>query len=68
MSEKFKVGEYVIYSSINGYELGQIKSIKGTMAFVYYHGGETAACTSLDLLHKIVNGYVISDTTLGGQR
>lgn len=65
--EKFKVGEYIIYVNGDIYELGRIKSINKDGAFVAYHEGETGAKTSFDLMHKLINGYCIKETTLGGE-
>ena len=64
----FKVGEYVIYYNpgTHIYELGRIKSLMSNGAFVAYHSGETGAFTPYDLMHKLVNGFVISKTLLGG--
>lgn len=66
--DDFKVGEYVIYhnESTHVYELGRIKSLRGDGAFVAYHSGETGAKTPYDLMHKLVNGYLIKETLLGG--
>ena len=66
--EEYKVGEYVIYhnESTNHYELGRIKSLCHDGAFVAYHSGETGAKTPYDLMHKLVNAFVIKSTLLGG--
>ena len=66
--EDFKVGEYIVYRNGDKYEIGRIASITDTGAFVCYHEGETAAKTGFDLMHKIVNDYVIKETSLGGER
>lgn len=62
----FKVGEYIIYHNGEHYELGRIKSLQTDGAFVAYHSGETGAKTPYDLMHKLVNGFVIEKTLLGG--
>ena len=64
----FKVGEYVVYhnESTNHYELGRIKSLREDGAFVAYHSGETGAKTPYDMMHKLINGFVIKSTLLGG--
>lgn len=62
----FEVGEYIIYVNGDRYELGRIKRLTPTGAFVAYHEGETGAKTSYDLMHKIINSRCICDTTLGG--
>lgn len=64
--EKFKVGEYIVYVNGDKYELGRIKSLHDNGAFVAYHGGETGAKTRYEDMHKLVNGYCITKTTLGG--
>jgi len=67
MSE-FKEGQYVIYhnESTNHYELGRIKTLTEDGAFVAYHSGETGAKTPYDLMHPLINEFVIQKTTLGG--
>ncbi len=63
----FKEGEYIIYRNGERYELGRIKRITENGAFVWYSDGETAAKTPFDCMHKIVNGYAIKETSLGGE-
>ena len=63
----FKIGEYIVYINGDRFELGRIKSITEDGAFVAYHDGETGAKTSFDLMHKLINGYCIKETTLGGE-
>lgn len=67
MSE-FKEGQYIIYHNkgTDRYELGRIKSLAKDGAFVAYHSGETGAKTPYDLMHPLVNEYVIQRTLLGG--
>lgn len=62
----FKEGEHIIYHNGNRYEIGKIKKITDNGAFVYYSSGETAALTSFKDMHKLVNEYVIGETSLGG--
>ena len=62
----FSVGEYVIYINGDSVELGKIKRVTSTGAYVYYSSGDTAAKTPYECLHKLVNGYTIKETTLGG--
>ena len=62
----YKVGEYIIYVNGDRYEIGRIKSLKEDGAFICYHEGETAAKTPYDCIHKLINNYVIKDTSLGG--
>lgn len=67
MSEaKFKPGEYIIYQNGDSFEIGKIKRIYDDGAFVWYSGGETAAKTPFDCMHKIINAYAIKETVLGG--
>ncbi len=63
---EFKPGEYIIYVNGNRYEIGEIKRVVRDGAFVWYSSGDTAAKTPFDCMHKLVNGYVIKDTSLGG--
>ena len=65
----FKVGEYIIYDNgyMNEYEIGRIKSITERGAVVAYHEGETGALTPFDFMYKLINGYCIKETTLGGE-
>jgi hypothetical protein len=62
----FYEGEYIIYQNGDRYEIGKIKRIVDDGAFVWYHSGETAAKTPFDRMHKIINEYVIGETSLGG--
>lgn len=65
---EFKIGEYIIYVNGDKYELGRITSLKEDGAFVCYHEGYTAAKTPYCCMHKLINSYCISYTTLGGDR
>ena len=62
----FKEGEYIIYQNGDRYEIGKIKRIVDDGAFIWYSSGETAAKTSFTDMHKIINDYVIGETSLGG--
>ena len=62
----FKEGEYIIYRNGDRYEIGKIKRIVDDGAFVWYHDGDTAAKTPFDCMYKIINNYVIGETSLGG--
>ena len=66
MSERFKLGEYIIYHNGSRYELGKIKCIVDDGAFVWYHEGDTAAKTPFECMHKLTNRYAIIKTSLGG--
>lgn len=64
---EFKVGEYIIYVNGDRYEIGKVKRITETGAFVWYNEGETAAKTPFDCMHKLINAYCIERTQLGGE-
>ena len=64
--DEFKVGQYIIYHNGDHYELGRIKTLQPDGAFVAYHSGETGAKTPYDLMHPLVNEFVIKNTLLGG--
>ena len=64
--DSFKVGEYIVYVNGDRYEIGRVKRLRETGAFVCYHEGETASLTPYYCMHKLVNGYCIKETTLGG--
>ena len=63
---EFKVGEYIVYVNGERYEIGRIKTLKEDGAFVCYHEGETASKTPYELMHRLGNGYCITDSMLGG--
>lgn len=65
-AEEWTVGEYIVYVNGDKYELGRIKSLRDNGAFVAYHDGETGAKTPYSHMHKLINGYVIESTSLGG--
>lgn len=62
----FHEGELIIYQNGDRYEIGKIKRITDTGAFVYYSDSHTAAKTPFDCMHKLTNSYVVTDTSLGG--
>ena len=62
----FKEGEYIVYQNGDRFELGLIKRVVNDGAFVWYHDGSTAAKTPFDCMHKLINGYTIIQTSLGG--
>ena len=64
---EFKEGELIVYQNGDRFEIGKIKRITEDGAFVWYHEGETAAKTPFDCMHKLVNGYVIEQESLGGE-
>ena len=63
---EFKESEYIVYQNGERFEIGKIKRITNDGAFVRYHEGETAAKTPFDCMHKLVNGFTIKATSLGG--
>lgn len=65
MNNEFKVGEYIIYTNGDRFEIGKIKSLHDNGAFVMYHEGTTAAKTPYENMHKIINGYCIKETSIG---
>lgn len=62
----FKVGDLIIYQNGDRFEIGKIKRMVDDGAFVWYSTGETAAKTPFDVMHKLSNSYVITETELGG--
>lgn len=64
---KFHVGQLVIYRNGDRYEIGSIKKLTDRGAYVFYSSGETAALTSYEDIHPIVNDYCITKTSLGGE-
>ena len=64
--DEYKEGELIIYKNGDSYEIGKIKRLTPGGACVWYSEGETAAKTPYDAMHKIINGYAIKDTALGG--
>lgn len=64
--DEYKEGELIIYKNGDSYEIGKIKRLTPSGAFVWYSEGETAAKTPYEAMHKIINGYAIKDTVLGG--
>ena len=58
----FKPGEYVVYVNGDTYQIGRVKRLNSRGAFVFYHGGDTAASTPLDNLYKLENGYCITES------
>ena len=64
--DEYKEGELIIYKNGDSYEIGKIKRLTPGGAFVWYSEGETAAKTPYAPMHKIINGYAIKDTSLGG--
>lgn len=64
----FEKGTYIVYVNGDRYEIGRVVSTHPDGAFVCYHEGETVAKTPFDKMHKLINRYVIKETTLGGKR
>ena len=65
-NKRYEIGEYIVYVNGDMYEIGRIKSIHDDGCFVAYHEGETGAKTPYDCMHKLINGYCIKETLLGG--
>ncbi len=66
-SNEFKPGDLFIYRNGDQYQIGKVKRIKDdTHCWCWYHEGETAASTSVDVMHKISNDFCIKETSLGG--
>lgn len=63
---EYREGQYIIYQNGDRFEIGKIKRLTPTGAFVYYSCGDTAAKTPYDHIHPIMNDYVIDETGLGG--
>ena len=66
--KSFKDGELFVYINGDKAEIGKVKreNNTGDGYFCYYYEGETAANTPVDCMYKLVNGYTIKATTLGG--
>jgi len=59
---RYKEGQLVIYKGHEGYEIGKIKKIKNNKsAWVWYHGGDTAALTDFSLISPLINDYCLED-------
>ncbi len=64
--DEYREGELIIYQNGDRYEIGKIKRLTETGAFVWYSEGDTAAKTPYDCMHKITNAHTIKATALGG--
>ena len=64
--DEYKEGELIIYRNGDRYEIGKIKRLTETGAFVWYSEGDTAAKTPYEAMHKIIHGFANKETTLGG--
>lgn len=64
--DEYKEGELIIYKNGDSYEIGKIKSLTPTGAFVWYSEGDTAAKTPYEAMHKLINAHAIKYTRLGG--
>ena len=63
---EFHEGELIVYQNGSTFQIGKIKRMTATGAFVYYSGGDTASKTPFENMHKLQNAYTIIVTTLGG--
>ncbi len=64
--DEYKEGELIIYQNGDRYEIGKIKRLTPTGAFVWYSEGDTASKTPYEVMHKLTNAYTIKETALGG--
>ena len=57
--QTYKPNEIVLYQNGDRFELGVVKRLayKPDQYFIWYHTGDTAACTHARNLHKITNSY-----------
>lgn len=55
----YEPGEIILYQNGDIFKLGQIKRLapNPNTYFVWYHEGDTAACTPACHMHKIANLY-----------
>ena len=68
-NEEYHAGDLVVYiptdqdGNVYKAEIGVVKRYNNTKdgVFVYYSGGDTAACTKLRDLRKLDNAYAIED-------
>lgn len=63
-----KENELILYQNGDRFEIGKIKRLTATGAFVWYSNGDTAAKTPYRCIHKIINAHTIKETTLGGTK
>jgi hypothetical protein len=61
----FKENELIIYNNGYRHEIGKIKSLTSTGAFVWYGIGDTASLTNFEDMHKLTNDHYVDLTTLG---
>lgn len=64
--DEYKEGELIIYQNGDSYEIGKIKRLTPSCAFVWYSEGNTAAKTPYEAMHKLINAHTIKHTGLGG--
>ena len=64
--DEYHEGELIIYQNGDSFEIGKIKRLTPTGAFVWYSEGDTAAKTPYEAMHKIINAHIIHYTRLGG--
>lgn len=67
-SSDLKENELILYQNGDHFEIGKIKRLTATGAFVWYSSGDTAAKTPYRCIHKIINAYTIKETALGGTK
>ena len=57
--DEYKEGELIIYKNGDSYEIGKIKSLTPTGAFVWYSEGVTAAKKPNEAMHKLINAHAL---------
>ena len=64
--KSFEPGELFVYLNGDQAEIGKVKrpNNDNTGYFCYYSEGDTAANTPIGCMYKLVNSYVIQDTSL----
>lgn len=67
--KNFEKEELFIYINGDRAEIGKVKrkNNTGDGYFCYYSSGDTASNTPVECMYKLVNGYTIKGTTLGGE-
>ena len=57
--DEYKEGELIIYQNGDSYEIGKIKRLTSTGAFVWYSEGDNAPKTPNEAMHKLINVHAI---------
>lgn len=61
----FKVGQLIFYKNGDRVQIGKIKVLRDHGAYVFYHGGSTAALTNYQDMLPIINEMNIVSVNLG---